>query len=95
MDEAKEVFEVMLSKAFMVDACGYNIMINGHYERRMKIVEMGGAQELVNMLGAAKDDNTRNEALKALTASSPSDRNSNTEETNPIEDVAVEDGSHN
>ncbi|TQD91487.1 hypothetical protein C1H46_022885 [Malus baccata] len=43
-------------------------------ERRMKIVEMGGAQELVNMLGAAKDDITRKEALKALTALSPSDK---------------------
>ncbi|KAM1406861.1 hypothetical protein ACFXTH_001488 [Malus domestica] len=43
-------------------------------ERRMKIVEMGGAQELVNMLGAAKDDSTRKEALKALTALSPSDK---------------------
>ncbi|KAM0996493.1 hypothetical protein ACFX2C_006495 [Malus domestica] len=72
-----------------------NFLVFELHERRMKIVEMGGAQELVNMLGAAKDDNTRNEALKALTASSPSDRNSNTEETNPIEDVAVEDGSHN
>ncbi|KAM7506730.1 hypothetical protein LguiA_017183 [Lonicera macranthoides] len=37
-------------------------------ERRMKIVEMGGAQELVNMLEAAKDDSTRKEALKALAA---------------------------
>ena len=34
----------------------------------MKIVEMGGAQELINMLGAAKDDRTRKEALKALAA---------------------------
>ncbi|KAM7504521.1 hypothetical protein LguiB_003425 [Lonicera macranthoides] len=42
-------------------------------ERRMKIVEMGGAQELVNMLGAAKDDRTRKEALKALVALSHSD----------------------
>ncbi|KAK4579582.1 hypothetical protein RGQ29_029308 [Quercus rubra] len=42
-------------------------------ERRMKIVETGGAQELVNMLGAAKDDRTRKEALKALTALSHSD----------------------
>ncbi|KRX11490.1 hypothetical protein T07_391 [Trichinella nelsoni] len=37
-------------------------------ERRMKIVEMGGAQELINMLGNAKDDKTRKEALKALSA---------------------------
>ncbi|KAH9767372.1 ARM repeat superfamily protein [Citrus sinensis] len=42
-------------------------------ERRMKIVEIGGAQELVNMLGAAKDDRTRKEALKALAALSHSD----------------------
>ncbi|XP_059666818.1 uncharacterized protein LOC132312458 [Cornus florida] len=42
-------------------------------ERRMKIVEIGGAQELLNMLGAAKDDRTRREALKALAALSPSD----------------------
>ncbi|KAB2628341.1 hypothetical protein D8674_033136 [Pyrus ussuriensis x Pyrus communis] len=41
-------------------------------EMRMKIVEMGDAQELVNMLGSTKDDSTRNEALKALTALSPS-----------------------
>ncbi|BFG22936.1 hypothetical protein CerSpe_092100 [Prunus speciosa] len=43
-------------------------------ERRMKIVEMGGAQELVNMLVDAKDDRTRKEALKALSALSPSDQ---------------------
>ncbi|RXH94715.1 hypothetical protein DVH24_024399 [Malus domestica] len=43
-------------------------------ERRMKIVEMGGARELVNMLGGAKDDRTRKEALKALSALSPSDK---------------------
>ncbi|XP_073130997.1 uncharacterized protein [Henckelia pumila] len=42
-------------------------------KRRMKIVEMGGAQELVNMLGSAKDDRTRKEALKALVAISKSD----------------------
>lgn len=42
-------------------------------ERRMKIVEMGGAQELINMLGAAKDDRTRKEALKALAALSHSE----------------------
>ncbi|GAV62465.1 hypothetical protein CFOL_v3_05988 [Cephalotus follicularis] len=42
-------------------------------ERRMKIVEMGGAQELVNMLRTAKDDRTRKEALKALSALSHSD----------------------
>ncbi|KAJ7965104.1 ARM repeat superfamily protein [Quillaja saponaria] len=42
-------------------------------ERRMKIVEMGGAQELLNMLNAAKDDRTRKQALKALSAISHSD----------------------
>lgn len=42
-------------------------------ERRMKVLEMGGVQELVNMLGAAKDDRTRKEALKALLALSQSD----------------------
>ncbi|CAA2955814.1 ARM repeat superfamily [Olea europaea subsp. europaea] len=42
-------------------------------ERRMKIVEMGGGQELLNMLGAAKDDRTRKEALKALAAIAQSD----------------------
>ncbi|KAK6929541.1 hypothetical protein RJ641_005746, partial [Dillenia turbinata] len=41
-------------------------------ERRMKIVEMCGAQELVNMLGNAKDEKTRKEALKALAALAPS-----------------------
>ncbi|KAJ4720165.1 ARM repeat superfamily protein [Melia azedarach] len=41
-------------------------------ERRMKIVEIGGAQELINMLEAAKDDRTRKEALKALAALSHS-----------------------
>ncbi|PIN07229.1 hypothetical protein CDL12_20206 [Handroanthus impetiginosus] len=43
-------------------------------ERRMKIVELGGAKELVNMLAAAKDDRTRKEALKALVAISKSDQ---------------------
>ncbi|GFP84411.1 hypothetical protein PHJA_000584900 [Phtheirospermum japonicum] len=41
--------------------------------RRMKIVEMGGAQELVSMLASAKDDRTRKAALKALVAISKSD----------------------
>lgn len=35
-------------------------------------MEMGGAQELINMLGNAKDDKTRKEALKALSAISQS-----------------------
>ncbi|KAF3433309.1 hypothetical protein FNV43_RR24411 [Rhamnella rubrinervis] len=42
-------------------------------ERRMKIVEMGGAQELLNMLVGAKDDCTRKEALKALSSLSRSE----------------------
>ncbi|KAK6135521.1 hypothetical protein DH2020_030735 [Rehmannia glutinosa] len=42
-------------------------------KRRMKIVELGGAQELVCMLASAKDDRTRNAALKALVAISKSD----------------------
>nr|GMD43876.1 Kinesin-like protein [Ipomoea batatas] len=42
-------------------------------ERRMKIIEMGGAQELLKMLEAAKDDRTRKEGLKALFAISKSD----------------------
>ncbi|KAL5987710.1 hypothetical protein ACLOJK_035461 [Asimina triloba] len=42
-------------------------------ERRMKIVEIGGAKELLKMLEVAKDDRTRKEALKALVAISRSD----------------------
>lgn len=38
----------------------------------MQIVELGGARELINMLAAAKDDRTREEALKALVALSKS-----------------------
>ncbi|CAF2047911.1 unnamed protein product [Brassica napus] len=45
-------------------------------ERRMKVVELGGAQELLHMLGAAKDDKTRKEALKALAALSKSGKSS-------------------
>ncbi|KMT18865.1 hypothetical protein BVRB_2g029690 [Beta vulgaris subsp. vulgaris] len=41
-------------------------------ERRLKILEMGGAEELVKMLDNAKDDRTRKEALKALSALSNS-----------------------
>ncbi|XP_031271251.1 uncharacterized protein LOC116129669 isoform X2 [Pistacia vera] len=41
-------------------------------ERRMNIVEIGGAQELVYMLGDAEDYYTRIEALKALAALSGS-----------------------
>ncbi|QCD98455.1 uncharacterized protein LOC114177031 [Vigna unguiculata] len=37
-------------------------------ERRKKIIEMGGAQELLNMLSTAKDDRTRKAALQALDA---------------------------
>ncbi|ESQ44464.1 hypothetical protein EUTSA_v10006252mg [Eutrema salsugineum] len=46
-------------------------------ERRMKVVELGGAQELLHMLRAAKDDKTRKEALKALAALSKSDEAAN------------------
>ncbi|KAM3284950.1 putative protein isoform X1 [Capsicum chacoense] len=42
-------------------------------ERRMKIVEIGGAQKLLNMLESARDDRTRKESLKALFAISKSD----------------------
>ncbi|KAL2896099.1 Vacuolar protein 8 [Bienertia sinuspersici] len=41
-------------------------------ERRLKILEMGGAEELVKMLYTAKDDRTRKEALRALSALSAS-----------------------
>lgn len=41
-------------------------------ERRMKIVEMGGVQELLKTLEGAKDDRTRKEAFKALVALSHS-----------------------
>eukprot|EP00268_Persea_americana_P040901 TRINITY_DN40712_c0_g1_i1.p1 TRINITY_DN40712_c0_g1~~TRINITY_DN40712_c0_g1_i1.p1 ORF type:complete len:208 (-),score=49.58 TRINITY_DN40712_c0_g1_i1:378-1001(-) len=41
-------------------------------ERRMKIVEMGGVQELLKMLEGATDDRTRKEAFKALVALSHS-----------------------
>lgn len=37
-------------------------------EKRKKIVEMGGAQELLSMLAAAKDDRTRRAALETLAA---------------------------
>ncbi|XP_076944958.1 uncharacterized protein LOC143615818 [Bidens hawaiensis] len=42
-------------------------------ERRMKIEEMSGAKQLVEMLGAAKDDPTRKEALNAIIAIARSD----------------------
>ncbi|KAF0910038.1 hypothetical protein E2562_001278 [Oryza meyeriana var. granulata] len=41
--------------------------------RRMKVVEMGGAQELLNVLEGAKDDKTRKQVLKALVALSKSE----------------------
>ncbi|KAL1314147.1 uncharacterized protein [Arachis hypogaea] len=43
-------------------------------ERRMKILKMGGAEELLNMLSTAKDDRTRKAALEALAALSQSDK---------------------
>ncbi|XP_040378169.1 uncharacterized protein LOC102705610 [Oryza brachyantha] len=42
-------------------------------ERIMKVVEMGGAQELLNVLEGAKDDKTRKQVLKALVALSKSE----------------------
>ncbi|XP_026382895.1 uncharacterized protein LOC113278214 [Papaver somniferum] len=42
-------------------------------ERRMRVVEMGGDKDLVEMLKFAKDDKTRKSALKALSALSNSD----------------------
>ncbi|XP_050209002.1 uncharacterized protein LOC126659708 [Mercurialis annua] len=42
-------------------------------EKRMKVVELGGAQELVSMLEAAADEKTQVAALKALAALSQSD----------------------
>jgi hypothetical protein len=44
----------------------------GTDERRMKVVEMGGAQGILEVLEGAKDDKTRREALKALVALSKS-----------------------
>ena len=41
-------------------------------ERRMKVVEMGGAQAILEVLEGAKDDKTRKEALKALVVLSKS-----------------------
>ncbi|KAK7267823.1 hypothetical protein RIF29_20502 [Crotalaria pallida] len=41
-------------------------------ERRMKIVEIGGDKELLNMLSTAKDDGTRKAALASLDALSHS-----------------------
>ncbi|MED6161503.1 hypothetical protein PIB30_061284 [Stylosanthes scabra] len=43
-------------------------------ERRIKILEIGGAEELLNMLSTAKDDRTRKAALEALAALSQSDK---------------------
>ncbi|PIA58075.1 hypothetical protein AQUCO_00500184v1 [Aquilegia coerulea] len=42
-------------------------------EKRKKILDLGGAEALINMLEVAKDDRTRKEALKALSALSQSD----------------------
>ncbi|MCL7023283.1 hypothetical protein MKW94_015836 [Papaver nudicaule] len=42
-------------------------------ERRMRVVEMGGEKDLVEMLKSAKDDKTRKSALKAISALSNSD----------------------
>ena len=51
----------------------YSLLIPmGTDQRRMKVVEIGGAQELLNVLEGAKDDKTRKEALKTLVALSKS-----------------------
>ena len=51
----------------------YYLLIHmGTDQRRTKVVEMGGAQELLNVLEGAKDDKTRKEALKTLVALSKS-----------------------
>ncbi|PKA64395.1 hypothetical protein AXF42_Ash009617 [Apostasia shenzhenica] len=42
-------------------------------DRRMRVIEMGGAQDLLNMLEGAKDDKTRKEALRTLLALSHCD----------------------
>ncbi|KAF6171941.1 hypothetical protein GIB67_011838 [Kingdonia uniflora] len=42
-------------------------------EKRIKVVELGGAHGLVNMLKAVKDDHTCMEALRALVALSYTD----------------------
>ncbi|CAN6323083.1 unnamed protein product [Urochloa humidicola] len=42
-------------------------------QRRMKVVEMGGAQELLNVLEGAKDDKTRKEVLNTLVVLSKSE----------------------
>lgn len=41
-------------------------------ERRMRVVEMGGAKELLNVLKSDTDDKTRKEILNALVALSKS-----------------------
>ncbi|GAB2234939.1 hypothetical protein Droror1_Dr00004212 [Drosera rotundifolia] len=46
-------------------------------EQRRKIVDMDGAEHLLNMLEAAKDDKTRKEALRALAALAASDEAAN------------------
>ncbi|KAF6170549.1 hypothetical protein GIB67_031957, partial [Kingdonia uniflora] len=38
------------------------------HEKRMQVVELGGAHGLINMLKAVKDDRTRKETLRALVA---------------------------
>ncbi|XP_078434527.1 ARM repeat superfamily protein [Wolffia australiana] len=41
--------------------------------RRLRVIEMGGARPLLEMLDGAKDDRTRREALKTLAALARSD----------------------
>ncbi|KAL4574980.1 hypothetical protein LXL04_021820 [Taraxacum kok-saghyz] len=50
-----------------------NLQLYNLDERRMKIVELGGAKQLVEMLNGAKDDSTRKEALSAIIAIARSD----------------------
>ncbi|RZC55828.1 hypothetical protein C5167_014671 [Papaver somniferum] len=60
---------------WIILSCSSLVCIAGHpeNERRMRVVEMGGDKDLVEMLKFAKDDKTRKSALKALSALSNSD----------------------
>jgi len=67
--------DTLLSKIFCPSICClYPTLFDfcSQDERRKKIIEMGGAQELLNMLATAKDDRTRKAALQALDALSHS-----------------------
>jgi len=61
--------DLLLSKVFcLCISCLYSTLFTFclQDERRKKIIEMGGAQELLNMLSTATDDRTRKAALQAL-----------------------------